>query len=342
MRLSLRTFTLASLAFRGTHAAKWDDITSSANIQLAPSGSYSPLIAPLDSTLNNVSLDEIVADANHAMTIKSGKYKWSASSDFNDFDTESWYPQGITSSADAGDAKYNKNHLILVSWYAKEDSERGVRISFINTSVSPPKYRHVLLVEPTGAATKPSFKGVGVHAGGIAWYGNMLYIADTDAGVRLFDMDHMYKVQGGDGVGRQSNGDYHAYGYNIVFGEYYHKDQGPISRVARFDLDSNSHLLTVNKDDIATASKVFHHGEPRVQGAISVTGRYFLSQSNGDDGDSDIIGFTPGAKDSKEYRVLPPGSEDLTYDKAVDTLWTLTEHAGDRYIVGTPVKDISS
>ena len=106
-------------------------------------------------------------------------------------------------------------------------------------------------------------------------------------------------------------------------------------------MDPNTKLLKVNKDAVATASKVFHHGENRVQGAITVNGRYFLSQSNGD-GDSDIIGFTPGDKDSKQYRVLPPGSEDLTYDNATETLWTLTEHPGERYLIGTPIEEISS
>lgn len=129
--------------------------------------------------------------------------------------------------------------------------------------------------------------------------------------------------------------------FSIVFGEYYHKAQGDWSRVARFDLDSKTNLLKVNKDDVGTASKVFHHGENRVQGAITVDGRYFLSQSNGD-GDSDIIGFTPGDKDSKQYRILPPGSEDLTYDNVTETLWTLTEHAGERYLIGTPIEKISS
>ncbi|KAL8838849.1 MAG: hypothetical protein Q9170_001971 [Blastenia crenularia] len=378
MRIPLQIFNIAFLALQGTHAAVldvWKDITSDKDIQLEESGASS-LIKHLDDALNNVSVDEVVADANHEMTVTGGRYKWPETKDDDEFNSESWYPQGISSSVDAGDSKYNKNHLFLVSWYAKKDEEKGVRISFVNTNVSPPKYRQVLLVEPTGTSSKPSFKTVRVHAGGIAWYGNLLYVADTNNGIRIFDVDHIWKVKDGDGAGRQSNGDYHAYGYryvmpqvrqyqshgdpknhdytysclaldrtsnptSIVFGEYYHVAQGDNSRVARFDLNSTTKLLKVNKDDVATASKVFLHGNHRVQGAITVNGRYFLSQSN-EDVPSDIIGFTPGDKSAKEYRVFPPGAEDLTYDKAADTLWTLTEHAGERYIVGTAIKDISS
>ncbi|KAL9599246.1 MAG: hypothetical protein Q9219_003948 [cf. Caloplaca sp. 3 TL-2023] len=378
MRIPFRTVGIAFLTLQGTHADVkdvWEDITSDKDIQLKQSGA-SGLIKNLDDALPNVSVDEVVSDANHEMTVTGGRYKWPATKDDNDFNSESWYPQGISSSVDAGDAKYSKNHLFLVSWYAKKDEEKGVRISFINTSISPPKYRQVLLVEPTGTSSRPSFKTVRVHAGGIAWSGNLLYVADTDHGVRLFDVDHIYKVKDGDGAGRQSDGSYHAYGYkyvlpqvrrytsngepddhvytysclaldrtlnpaSIVFGEYYHAADGDWSRVARFDLDLNTKLLNVNKDGVSTASKVLLHGNHRVQGAITVNGRFFLSQRNGDD-DSDIIGFTPGDKSAKEYRVLPPGSEDLTYDKGTDTLWTLTEHTGEKYIIETPIQSLSS
>lgn len=212
MRASLQGFALACLALHGTLADKWEDITSDKDIQLEQSGASS-LIKHLDDALPNISVDKVVADANHEMAFKGGRYKWPATKDYNEFDSESWYPQGISSSVDAGDVKYNKNHLFLVSWYAKKDKEKGARVTFINTNVSPPKYRHVLLVEPTGTSSKPSFKTVGVHAGGIAWYGNLLYVTDTDHGARLFDVDHIYKVKDGDGAGRQKDGSYHAYGY---------------------------------------------------------------------------------------------------------------------------------
>ncbi|KAL8659787.1 MAG: hypothetical protein Q9202_006937 [Teloschistes flavicans] len=378
MHIPLQIFGLGFLVLQFTTAEvlkDWKDITSDKDIKLKQGGTSS-LIKALDDALNNVSVDEVVADANHEMTITGGKYKWPTKKDDNEFENESWYPQGISSSVDAGDAKYNMNHLFLVSWYAKKNEEKGVRISFINTSVSPPKYRQVLLVEPTGTSSKPSFKTVHVHAGGIAWYGNLLYVADTNNGVRIFDVDHIWKIEDCDGAGRKGS-DFCAYGYRyvmpqvrrytssgdpkdhdytysclaldrtstpaaIVFGEYYHAADGDYSRTTRFDLDATSHLLKVNSDNIATASKVFLHGNHRVQGAITVNGRYYLSQSNGDD-DSDIIGFTPGGGNAKVYDVLHyPGSEDLTYDKGTDTLWTLTEKTGGRYIIGTPVKEISS
>lgn len=214
MHIPLQIFGLGFLVLQFTTAEvlkDWKDITSDKDIKLKQGGTSS-LIKALDDALNNVSVDEVVADANHEMTITGGKYKWPTKEDDNEFENESWYPQGISSSVDAGDAKYNMNHLFLVSWYAKKNEEKGVRISFINTSVSPPKYRQVLLVEPTGTSSKPSFKTVHVHAGGIAWYGNLLYVADTNNGVRIFDVDHIWKIEDCDGAGRKGS-DFCAYGY---------------------------------------------------------------------------------------------------------------------------------
>ncbi|MGW6720996.1 hypothetical protein [Streptomyces sp. NPDC054995] len=85
-------------------------------------------------------------------------------------------------------------------------NEKGVRVSFFNQATQ--KYRHVLLAWPyvnsknnisfdalhasegkcTGAPT-PSCKAQnGIHAGGMVWYGNYLYVADTANGMRVFDL----------------------------------------------------------------------------------------------------------------------------------------------------------
>ena len=40
-----------------------------------------------------------------------------------------------------------------------------------------------------------TFAGIGgLHGGGIAWYGNLLYVVDTDDGLRVFDLKHIYQV----------------------------------------------------------------------------------------------------------------------------------------------------
>lgn len=85
-------------------------------------------------------------------------------------------------------------------------NEKGVRVSFFNQATQ--QYRHVLLAWPyvnsknnisfdalhasegkcNGDPT-PSCKAQnGIHAGGMVWYGNHLYVADTANGMRVFDL----------------------------------------------------------------------------------------------------------------------------------------------------------
>ncbi|WP_405442971.1 hypothetical protein OG373_36455 [Streptomyces avidinii] len=83
-------------------------------------------------------------------------------------------------------------------------NQKGVRITFVQSRNNPAtgspeiKYRHVLLGWTyVNSADHVSFDGLhageypiqkGVHAGGIVWYGNYLYVADTRGGLRVFDM----------------------------------------------------------------------------------------------------------------------------------------------------------
>ncbi|MEU6988698.1 hypothetical protein ABZ946_35740 [Streptomyces sp. NPDC046324] len=85
-------------------------------------------------------------------------------------------------------------------------NEKGVRVTFFNTATQ--MYRHVLLVWPyINSANHISFDGLharegtctssvttscraqnGIHAGGMVWYGDYLYVADTANGMRVFDL----------------------------------------------------------------------------------------------------------------------------------------------------------
>ncbi|MFE9813762.1 hypothetical protein [Streptomyces sp. NBC_00236] len=132
-------------------------------------------------------------------------------------------------------------------------NEKGIRVTFFNQATG--KYRHVLLVWPyinskdhisfdalharegrcnpvivTGCAAQN-----GIHAGGMVWYGNYLYVADTANGLRVFDLRTIMDlnpdndaavndptpdglesdVQDKKQVGRQNNV-WYAYGYRYV------------------------------------------------------------------------------------------------------------------------------
>jgi hypothetical protein len=137
-----------------------------------------------------------------------------------DNQTSEWYPQGVTGTGDAqADDYWGSKQAVLVSWY---HSQKGVRISFLDTDTG--KYRHVLLVEPyTNSYGNPSYRAVKIHAGGIVWYGNYLYVMDTKKGFRVFDMRYVFDLGASsngntsnkDLIGRQ-NGVYYGHGYRYV------------------------------------------------------------------------------------------------------------------------------
>ncbi|KAH7381506.1 secreted protein [Pyrenochaeta sp. MPI-SDFR-AT-0127] len=358
------TYLLALLTLTTPTLAAWNNLTLS-NYKLAQSG-YSSAIANLDSALPNVKVSDIIADLNHnnpsttpsvKNLIPSSAYGWQNTADFNDQDTEKWYPQGVTTSADAYDSgTYEGFRVQLISWHSDhyDDGKRGARVSF----VSGTKYRHVLLVIPKG---KDDFEAIkGLHAGGIMWYGSLVYVVDTTGGLRVFDLNHIYKVdpEVKEGIGRQTGGAFGAYGYKYVLPQVRTYDWQPKSglidmrfsfisldrtttpdsilvgeysatrtdcRLVRWDIDYTNRLLKTS-NGIATASEAVSHGNTKIQGAASINGKWFLTQSGGD-----LISYS--WKDGKKTTAdtFPKVPEDLSYEKGVG-LWTLMEVPGSRNV----------
>jgi hypothetical protein len=135
-----------------------------------------------------------------------------------------WIPQGVSSAADAGAG----GDALLVSWYDDAaEPEKGIRVSFLNPATD--RYRHVLLVYPyIAAGGTPTYEIVGrprggIHAGGILWYGNYLYVVDTTRGVRVFDTRFIFDLErspNGDTSDKTSigwrGGAYRGFGYRYV------------------------------------------------------------------------------------------------------------------------------
>ncbi|MFI6428197.1 hypothetical protein [Promicromonospora sp. NPDC050880] len=300
------------------------------NFRYTLSQTSSALVGALDAALPNVTMGAVAADANRtpscdsapSVTNRTAYYCWNA----GDQDTSDWYPQGITTSSDAyGEGTYDGKRLNLVSWYdhAEDGIDKGVRISVsdLSASTSAPPYRHVLLVEPSGTTSAPSYKPVNVHAGGIMWYGNLLYVADTSGGFRVFDLDHLWQVSTGrsSAVGRQSDGTYHAFDYkyvlpqtakftdstvggyaqlqhssvsldrtsspdSVVVSEYRSADDiaaGARVRTIRVPIDYTNRYLKPASDGIIKATEAYRTDLESVQGSTAINGEFFFSQSDG-------------------------------------------------------------
>lgn len=291
-----------------------------------------------------------------------------------------WYPQGITTSADAfaidtiqggtsGDV--GGRRVIVTSWYAKPRHRRpskGVRLTFVDYSdETRPRYRHVLLVEPfLDAAGEVDYRPVVVHAGGIVWYGGYIYVAGTERGLRVFEIDDLTAVpahrHARRSIGRRHDGGYAAFGYryvlpqsfaysawwaeglepmrysflsldraahHLVAGEY--GRDGASTRLVHFALDPATGLLSTHDDGHCWPLELLSAQVERMQGAAYVEGGYAITCSQGRTSRGDLWTGRPGEL-TRHRGVLAIGPEDITYWPARQQLWTLTEWPTRRWV----------
>ncbi|GLW29392.1 hypothetical protein [Actinoplanes regularis] len=193
---------------------------------------FSALGTALAARLGTATVSDVMENANHsrwAITDSLNLPGYSTGFRFDDEDRNSCtsFPQGITTSRDAvgspNGGRYDGHQLILVSWYTMRGcggSTSRSRITLVDWDATHPKrYRKILLVEPTGTTSAPSFTDIPIHAGGVSWYGDHLYVADTVRGMRVFDMTRILKTSTAgtaDQIGRQNDTTYYAHNYAYV------------------------------------------------------------------------------------------------------------------------------
>ncbi|GHC39747.1 hypothetical protein [Streptomyces cinnamoneus] len=281
-----------------------------------------------------------------------------------DGETAQWYPQGISTSVDGYGGTVGGKKVVAVSWYGYGDYEsRGARISFIDVTGDPqrPRYQHVLLVEPVQLhdSDTATFNPVIMHAGGVAWVGDFLYVANLpgrlapfkQGGVSAFDLSRMVKVAGADKR--------KAFGYDYVLPLHHlYENQGGstlrhsqlsldrtrrneprslvvsefqedrVGRVVRWSLGPSGYLADGRSDENWTS-------KPYVQGAVAVgNDAYYAANDRGTKGPDDGRGFAPRAGQLWLHKgrtgsparsgTLAIGPEDLSYDAG--RLWCLAEH----------------
>ncbi|TDB95056.1 hypothetical protein E1267_42280 [Nonomuraea longispora] len=266
--------------------------------------------------------------------------------DTGDQRTADWYPQGLT----GGDSGSLGVPVFVVSWYFRpEAGERGIRVSFLSPQTL--KYRHALLV-----AAKPdgSYGPIDIHAGGIACHGDLLYVADTVRGLRVFDLRNLLDLSTAQNdlgdperVGRH-DGRLHAFGYRYVIPQtdlWQVATAGPRFSFVSVDRSGATPLLITGEfrgDDPGgwvarwplnmaggEPQDAFVMGQPKIQGALSSGGTWYLSQSAGSTRNGKLIVH---AGDTSQARPFPIGPEDLTVQDG--KLWSVTEYPDKRVIFG--------
>lgn len=279
----------------------------------------------------------------------------------DDATTARWYPQGITTSADAYGAEasggmFEGHNVVVVSWYGHGWMgwlNLGARISVIDWTDEAPSYRHVLLTEPRRIGWFHRLRPVRVHAGGIVWYGKHLFVAGSSQGIRVFRLDDIvrvrnrirtkgyryvlpqhtdYHAQHDEGVGRMTYsfmsldraGEDH-----LVAGEYGRKNGS--HRLIRYPIDRKTQLLASDERGWSVPTELHDRQIARMQGAVIADGTWFVTSSNGEDVPGDLWSGQPGQY-TRHRHVLPTGPEDITYLPQRRQLWSLTEWPGRRWV----------
>jgi hypothetical protein len=250
-----------------------------------------------------------------------------------------------------------------------------VRVSVVDVSnMRAPRYRHVLLVEPVEAASGASFEAVHVsdggplHAGGMVWFGDKLYVADTGNGFRVFDLGRIIEVTHTDDTDRVgvSSGRMDAHGYRyivpqvaryrrapggcaltfsfvgldrsespplLVTGEY--KADATTGRLARWAVDPDAGWLIEEPDGVVYAHDAVVSGQTKMQGGVTWRGDWYISSSSQYQSFGRLYRTRPGRAESS-VSAWVYGCEDLYLERGADRIWTAAEHPGARDVVSIP------
>jgi hypothetical protein len=267
-------------------------------------------------------------------------FKWSDRDN-----TGAWIPQGITGSAAAqADGIVGGHRSLLVSWY-QDTAASPARVSFVNADSldgGGSTYNSATLVIPSGRTVRP----IKSHAGGIAWYKHWLFVAETDVGVRVFDMNYILGaaklpptadlnapyVLPQVGYYRQARGAGLTFSFvetdrtapALITGKY--KNKKANRRIVRWPLDPDAGLPGTQ------ASGAWKMPASNVQGGLMHNGRLVVSSSYkpGGGGIGELVAGNPGQAAS--HWAWPDGAEDLHYAGTSHRVYSLTEKAGDRIV----------
>ena len=282
-----------------------------------------------------------------------------------------WWPQGVTTSADASDTEDIAGRKVLAaSWYAKDVAGvgKGSRISFLD--LRRRRYRHVLLVVPTFAKDGTlRLDRLNVHAGGIVWCGPYLHVAATKKGLFTARVDDIMRVPDElrdpdrNRIGFH-DGKVSTYGYRyvlpvrfayrsaaddgfeqirysflslnrsgshpeLVAGEY--GRGGATTRLLSYPLDPESLHLVPGEDGLARPVLLEQGGVGNMQGAAVVGGRWYITRSRGPWGLGSLYVGTPGNFERHRW-ALPMGPEDISFWPSTNTLWSVSEWPGRRWV----------
>ncbi|MFY9712872.1 MAG: hypothetical protein WAK00_05310, partial [Microbacterium sp.] len=238
--------------------------------------------------------------------------------------TTKWYPQGI----DLG--TWRGRRTLAVSWFRQDRMRRHLasRIAFVDLERS----RHLdvaLAIEGDDGELVPAQ----IHAGGLAWFDDRLFVAATGQGIWEFDLSTLRRVRGP--IARRLAGS-RGRGWRAValvavrtrvhpvalrcsyLGRVFDDGGEPLRRVliGEYRADENGRIgeFTIPEGPDGRFERVdlFTPGIANMQGAVRWGERHLVSQSDGQRAGV----LWSGSRDelTRDRIPLPVGCEDLALD----------------------------
>jgi len=282
-----------------------------------------------------------------------------------------WPQGITTSADRSPEETYKGRSVVVTSSYSKtiRGLNKGSRLTFFDvTDRESVRYRHVLLVEAlVDEGGSVTFKPVRIHAGGIVWHGPYLHVAGTARGLFSFRLDDILRLGAGTPrtvIGRLDDGRFAAYGHRyvqpvrfkyaavtakghqgirysflsldrsgpqdqLVAGEHGRGEQ--TTRLVRYDMDPATGLVSTDPEGASRPRAVDLGGIQQMQGAASIGGQLYVTQSLGRIIRGSMWVGTPGSFVQHRH-ALPQGAEDLCYWPSTQQLWSVSEHPLRRFV----------
>ncbi|SEB48607.1 hypothetical protein [Microbacterium hydrocarbonoxydans] len=263
--------------------------------------------------------------------------------------TRRWYPQGI----DLG--LWHGRRTLAVSWFRQQldGHHLASRIAFVDLERS--RHLDVLLAVEEDGELQPAQ----IHAGGLAWFDDRLFVAATGRGIWEFDLGGIRRVRGSEArrlAGARGRGlratalvavrrRVHPIDIRCSYlGRVFDDDGTPLRRVliGEYTRDEKGRIaeftVPASDDEDFHEETRFTPGIRQMQGAVRWGGRHFVSQS---DRMRPGVLWT-GARDAlvRDRVPLPVGCEDLALDLDAKMLWSLGEHPWKRVVRGIPFSSL--
>lgn len=305
-------------------------------------------------------------------------FKWTT----GDQNTTAWRPQGITGFTWSG------KRFLLITWYGVgpsviegvKNQHKGVRVSLVDiTTQNAITYRHILLVQNKQNINNPIlfkesnnyqqldlFAPVTIHAGGVAYANEKIYVASTNLGIRVFNLNNIISITGDttkNKIGKDSNGHLKAFNYSYILPQsgYYKIDEGkPFSCISSgknylgeemlytaqykkegtplvygfklnnnvIDLHTPAEIISPKDNSSANNGPLYNIQGIYRQGNTSIFAVTGKKSYKGST--ARLVRYTDGDEAGTRYR-WPHGAEDFYFEKNTGLLWNITEYETSKY-----------